>query len=267
MKGYIYKFTILTTGTYYVGQHFSSKKFERYWGSGRVWENRLKYWKRKYPTCWQKLIKREILWSGECTQKLLDKLEEVYIRKEKALKSDGCGGCNILPGTSNKFGSGSPMNDPEVVKKVSKSMKKFFKEHPDVKEEIHRKRRWALENTDYKQRISNTLKGRYSGEKNPNYGNYWTDEQKEALSKKMVGRYDGKKNPNYGNKWSEEKKNQLSKKLHERTQSDGYVNPMQDKVRITNGSVNTIISKDAPLPEGYWYGMTRGVRKKKKYEN
>ena len=63
MKGYIYKFTILTTGTYYVGQHFSSKKFERYWGSGRVWENRLKYWKRKYPTCWQKLIKREILWS------------------------------------------------------------------------------------------------------------------------------------------------------------------------------------------------------------
>ena len=90
---------------------------------------------------------------------------------------------------------------------------------------------------------------------------------RQALSKKMIGRYDGKNNPNYGNKWSEEKKNQLSKKLHERTQSDSYVNPMQDKVRITNGSVNTIISKDTPLPEGYWYGMTRGVRKKKKYEN
>ena len=86
MKGYIYKFTILTTGTYYVGQHFSSKKFERYWGSGRVWERIINKMKRKYSICWKKLIKREILWSGECTQKLLDKLEEVYIRKEKALK-------------------------------------------------------------------------------------------------------------------------------------------------------------------------------------
>ena len=239
MKGYIYKFTILATGTYYVGQHFSSKKFERYWGSERAWERIINKMKRKHPTCWKKLIKREILWSGECTQKLLDKLEEVYIRKEKALKSDGCGGCNILSGTSNKFGSGSPMKISSVAKKQSKTLKRFYEEHPDVKEEIHRKRRWALENTDYKQRISNTLKGRYSGEKNPNYGN----------------------------KWSEEKKNQLSKKLHERTQSDGYVNPMQDKVRITNGSVNTIISKDTPLPDGYWYGMTRGVRKRKKYEN
>ena len=55
--------------------------------------------------------------------------------------------------------------------------------------------------------------------------------------------------------------------IYKFTISDGYVNPMQDKVRITNGSVNTIISKDTPLPEGYWYGMTRGVRKKKKYEN
>lgn len=119
---------------------------------------------------------------------------------------------------------------------------------------------------EVRDKIKNKIieRGGVEGEKNPNYGNYWTDEQKEALSKKMVGRYDGKKNPNYGNKWSEEKKNQLSKKLHEKAQSDGYVNPMQDKVRITNGSVNTIISKDTPLPEGYWYGMTRGVRKRKK---
>ena len=55
--------------------------------------------------------------------------------------------------------------------------------------------------------------------------------------------------------------------IYKFTISDGYVNPMQDKVRITNGSVNTIISKDTPLPEGYRYGMTRGVRKRKKYEN
>ena len=54
MKGYIYKFTILTTGMYYVGQHFSNKKFERYWGSGRVWERIINKMKRKYPICWKK---------------------------------------------------------------------------------------------------------------------------------------------------------------------------------------------------------------------
>lgn len=157
--------------------------------------------------------------------------EHVYIKKYRS--QDKNIGYNIADGDVNTSGY-NPAKLPEVRDKI----KNKIRERGGMKEE-----------------------------KNPNYGNYWTDEQKEALSKKMVGRYDGKKNPNYGNKWSKEKKNQLSKKLHERTQSDGYVNPMQDKVRITDGSVNTIISKDTPLPEGYWYGMTRGVRKKKKYEN
>ena len=52
--------------------------------------------------------------------------------------------------------------------------------------------------------------GRYSGEKNPNYGNYWTEEQKRKQSEKMKGRYVGEKNPNYGNYWTEEQRRHLS---------------------------------------------------------
>lgn len=265
MKGIIYKFTILTSKIYYVGQHCNNdNNFDNYWGSGRVWEIYLNKVIKKYPKKWKKLIKREILWSGECNQKLLDKLEEVYIRKEHALKSEKMGGCNILPGTSNKFGSGSPMKISSVARKQSKSMKKFYKEHPEEAKKIKERRQWALDNTDYKEKISKTLKGRYVGEKNPNYGNYWTLAQKRVMSRKMAGRYKGKNNPNYGNKWSEEKKKEMSEKLRKKNSEKGYVNPMQDRVRITNGKVNITILKDEPLPDGYWYGMTRGVRKRKK---
>lgn len=48
------------------------------------------------------------------------------------------------------------------------------------------------------------------GEKNPNYGNKWSDQQKQEASKRMAGRYDGEKNPNYGN-WGE--KNPLTKHI------------------------------------------------------
>lgn len=37
-----------------------------------------------------------------------------------------------------------------------------------------------------------------TGEKNPNYGNKWTEEQKMTASKRTMGRYAGENNPMYG---------------------------------------------------------------------
>lgn len=119
---------------------------------------------------------------------------------------------------------------------------------------IHQKRQMTLDNTDYKKRISQTLKGRYAGEKNPNYGNYWTPEQKAQLSAKMKGRYAGENNPNWNNRWSAEQRQALREKFRVKYEQ-GYTNPMQGKVRITNGEINTVIPKDSPLPDGFWYGM------------
>ena len=40
-----------------------------------------------------------------------------------SLYSENLGGGNILPGTANKFGSGSPMKDPEVARRVTEQLR------------------------------------------------------------------------------------------------------------------------------------------------
>ena len=270
--GIIYKFTIIAKykfdghKPFYVGQRWESKSIDKflsrncsnYPGSGSIWTDFVNRLKQDYPTCWRKLIKREVLfYSDNCSQKVLDKMEEYYIKKEKSHYSYKNGGCNILWGTANNFGSGSPMKDPMVRRKQSESLKKTFEKHPELIKAIHEKRQWLMDNTDYKEKISNTLKGRYIGDKNPNYGNKWSKEQRLKLKEKMTGRYKDDKNPNYGNKWSEEKKKEFSNKLKERNHSVGDKNPMFGKVRITNGIINTTILKTDKLPEGFWFGMIR----------
>ena len=128
MRGTIYKFTILAgvlyngNKPYYVGQYVGDK-FYSYWGSGHLWLRFVSGLKNRFPTCWRKLIKREVLFEGKCSQKTLDKLEEIYIRRNLAIYSNGLGGCNILPGTANKFGSGSPMKDPDVARRVTEQLR------------------------------------------------------------------------------------------------------------------------------------------------
>lgn len=138
MIGIIYKFTILSSikrdnsKPFYVGQHwekrglkhFLSSSVSNYPGSGAIWEELYLLLKRKFPTCWRKLIKREVLFYSEnCSQKALDRMEEYFIKHEKSHYSYEVGGCNILWGTANNFGSGSPMKDPTIAAKHSEKMK------------------------------------------------------------------------------------------------------------------------------------------------
>ena len=271
MIGIIYKFTIIAKYKYdghkpfYVGQHVGENDFDDYWGSGTIWNNFLDKLKQDYPNCWMRLIRSETLYIHECSQKALDKLEEYYIKKCKAHYSYKQGGCNVLWGTANKFGSGSPMKDPMIAKKCAEKFRKHLREHPETMERIQSKRIWKLHNTDYKQKISRTLKGRYVGENNPNYGNYWTDEQKKRQSDKMIGRYVGENNPNFGRKWSDEKRKNMSEMLRKTGVQRGENNAMYGKKRITNGVINTVIKEGEPLPDGFWYGMK--PRNKKTYED
>lgn len=50
-----------------------------------------------------------------------------------------------------------------------------------------------------KQRISDSLKGKFKAELNPNFGNWWSDEQCKRLSEKVKksGRYVGENNPTW----------------------------------------------------------------------
>lgn len=258
--GIIYKLTIISkykfdsNKPFYIGQHIDLGKFNSYFGSGSIWSDFINKLQKDYPKNWRHFIRREILWSSEtCSQKALDKMEEYFIKKEKAHYSYELGGTNVLWGTANKFGSGSPMKDPMVRKKMSEKMKNFHKYNPKRANEMETKRLLTLNNGDYKNRISKTLMGRYKGSKNPNYKNKWTEEQKKALSEKMKGRYKGSKNPNFGNKWTDEQKKAMSEKLNKVKR----INPMLGKIRINNGIVNSSINIGEEVPKGYKMGMIR----------
>ena len=86
MIGIIYKFTILVKykmngyKPFYVGQHVDKGDFESYWGSGSIWEDFVDKLRNKYPTCWEKFIKREVLYKHECSQKALDNLKNTISR-------------------------------------------------------------------------------------------------------------------------------------------------------------------------------------------
>ena len=162
MIGIIYKFTILAKykkdghKPFYIGQHVGVNDFNDYWGSGKIWSNFLDRLKKDYPKCWMKLIRREILYIHECSQKALDKLEEYYIKKEKAHYSYHLGGCNVLWGTANKFGSGSPMKDENVRKRMSEYMKQYYKthKHPTLGRKVNERHKKLLSESHVGKKLS-----------------------------------------------------------------------------------------------------------------
>lgn len=253
MLGIIYRFTIvgsiLKDGVepFYIGQHWSAYSAEdfvrgtqdKYYGSGVYWLtfiDKLKVYKRRK---WRNYLRREILYSSEnITQKGLDVLEAYYIRKYEALDVLKKGGCNVLVGTANGFGSGSPMKLPWVAKKAGASLRRGYKEHPERIKRLSE--------------IGKTL----LGNKNPNFGNRWSWKKKIQLRKTLRERRDfwGDKNPNYANYWSDEQKAKMSKKTKE-AYKRGRRNSMQDKKRITNGIINTVKEDNVIMPEGFRFGM------------
>lgn len=260
MLGIIYKFTIITNGKFYVGQH-SVNDFNHYWGSGSIWNDYLTSLKKKFPNCWQKLVKREILYQGNCTQKTLDKLEEIYIRREHSHYSENFGGCNVLRGTANKFGSGSPSKDELVKNKISKSRKGkctgtehfLFGKHWDEKT---------------KKKNSSSNLGKQSGEKHWHFGQHWSDDVKKKIGDKNRGKQPwlGKHHSEetkkklsehfIGKKWSEQSKRKMSNSV------TGNKNPMYGKIRITDGVENKIIDSNLPIPDGWSRGITRHGKRK-----
>lgn len=260
MNAIIYKFTIKTSNRFYVGQ-YSGNKFNQYCGSGSMWRDVLKGLQKKYPSCWKQLVKREILWQGECNQKTLDKLEEIYIRREHANYSEKLGGCNILWGTANEFGSGSPSKDDLVKKKISKSRK-----GKHAAEEHHMFGKHWDEETKKQNSISNI--GKQRGEKHWNYGKHWDEETRRKISESNKGRQSWlglhhteetkrKLSEHFtGKKWKDESKLKMKKTM------TGKGNPMYGKIRINNGVVNSVISIGEIIPDGF----VRGCLRRKKDE-
>lgn len=261
MIGIIYKMTILTTGKYYVGQHIG-EDISNYWGSGRIWLKHIKFIKNRFPKCWKKLVKKEILYKGECNQRTLDKLEEVYIRREKSLHFLNLGGCNILPGTVNNFGSGSPSKISYVRKKISKvnrgrpckeeNKKKFSKMYSgsgnpfygkhhtkETLEKIQRNRKPFIWSKEIRDKVSKTLRKKYKNGEivNAMYGKHHTEETKKKLSlifsgenNPMYGKHFVKEqHPRYGKHWDEEHRKHQSEVIKEKYRKGEMESPMKGK--------------------------------------
>lgn len=248
MKGTIYKVTILTGVKYngykpfYVGQH-NKILDNKYFGSGRMWLKFIYCLKKRYPTKWRKMLKLEILYESEkCTQKTLDVLEEYYIKKEKSHISYKLGGCNILWGTSNDFGSGSPMNNPDVVRRVTNKNrgKKGRKNSEEVKRvmSISAKKSWKNANERRKivsERVSYYMQ--HGGAEKLSIerkGRKFSDETKRKISEHHAD-FSGRKHPLYGSTF----------------------------MWITNGVKNKRFNGvELDIPQGWFKGYTQKIKKK-----
>lgn len=253
MVGIIYKFTILTKykldgrKPYYVGQHWGS--LDNYFGSGSIWDDFLKRMKKDYPTCWKKLIKKEVLYERHCTQRVLDKMEEYFIKKEKSHYSYKVGGCNVLWGTANKFGSGNPTAEEHVRKKMSLKAKERTS-RPEVRKFLSEMNTGKKHTEEVKKKISMRLKGKKFNEKH-----------KERISKSLKGR---KLSDSHILNMSEAMKGKKHTEEWKRKHSEamsGNKHPLYgcSFTWINNGERNKRLNINEPIPEGWKLGYLSKV--------
>lgn len=204
MIGFIYKTTCLVNGKIYIGRHEGSEN-DGYIGSGVRFTCAVKKYGREN-------FKREIL--RYCnSENELSIWEYVFIKKFKS--QDPNIGYNIAEGNVNE-GKYNPAKIPEIRNKMievnrrttsdlnyrkrqSEIMKEYYKTHPAAFAGKHH-------SEEVKRKISEAKMGKPSANK----GVPASEEQKRKQSEKMKGRYLGEKNPNYGNKWTEEQRKHLS---------------------------------------------------------
>lgn len=250
MIGIIYKFTLIcelkyqNRNPFYIGQRLERISVDHfmfnseYWGSGAIWQRFLKALKRRYPNNWRCLIKREILFSSDkVTQQGLDAMEAYYIKREKSHYSFGIGGCNVLWGTANQWGSGSPMKDPNVAKRVTNKLKgrRGAKRSKEGKRNISIAAKNSWINADERRKkLSDLQKSRMSD-----------PVRKEKMRKILKGR-----------KFSEETIAKMIKN-HHHLSKDKHPLWGSTFIWITNGVNNKRHNPEQEIPEGWFRGKVQ----------
>lgn len=226
MKVYaiIYKTTCLVNGKIYIGQHFvkSQKTLDPWYiGSG----------KPKFERALNKYgadnFKRDIICKVTVFDiALINFLEEFFITKYQSRNDDI--GYNILNGSVAEC---NPMSLKGVRLKVSKSMKRLFKDPRN----------------------------------NPMYGK----KQSEETRRKIANKAKGRQSPRKGVKLSEETKQRIREGVKAKCSSDEFRQKLSDshkgillgekspnfgKFLINNGNASKMHPKDKPIPRGWRKG-------------
>lgn len=263
MVGIIYKFTILTNRRFYVGQH-EAKSVEEfliskpslctcYWGSGSaIWEHVLNKLIDKYPSCWNRLVKREVLIVlSSYSPKSLNKMERYWIKKSKAHHSYKVGGCNFLWGEANGDDWVNAMKLPEIRAKVA------AKNRISMKGKLAGKKHWNYGKKrpkEVKEKISKAQSGK---KMHPNtrkaLDNYIHSSKTEEHRRKIGDAQRGNKSVHFGKKLSEETKLKMSLALRRKFENG---HPNKGKKWITDGINNKKHDSKLPIPKGWKYGRT-----------
>ena len=113
--------------------------------------------------------------------------EELDSLECKYIKEFNC----IDNGYNNKEGGSDGKHSEEVCNKISEAMKGKFtgENHP-----LYGKHRTEEE----KRKISETRKGKTKGKNNPMYGKHRTEEERRKISESLKGKFTGENNPMYG---------------------------------------------------------------------
>lgn len=241
----VYKTTYLPTKKIYIGQHKvrNEKTLDPWYvGSGSEIEDLQNKDKKKLGGYWRKLYKRDILAKIRTDDiQVVNDIEVFYILK---------------------FDSINPTIGYNIIDKATI----FDMERMDER---------------VKRKISNSLKGKMSGEKHPMYGKHHSIGSRKLISNAMMG----DKNPFYGHHHTEETKSKLSKDKIGKHVSE-YVkaavsmahkgkivsNEIKNKISltttgrksITNGVKNSWLLVGQELPEGWWFGRLPYKVKRKK---
>lgn len=213
MIGYIYKFTLTTTGKIYVGKRQSSIFDEKYFGSGLYWKRALKQHGGKAA------VQREVLEWCETKEKL-NLQEKYWIAKLNA--RDPNIGYNIATGGDG----GWDFQDWSGENNGMYGVHRFGEANPNYGNH------W--DETSRKQ-MSNTIKARggHHGKNNSMYGKHLSEETKEKI---RASKFDEFGNSKYGGK------NSVLYGKHE-------THPCFGLHWWSNGKDKPIKAKDCPGPD------------------
>ena len=196
---FIYMTTNLINGKKYIGMHKGSET-DDYLGSGKLLLKAInKYGKENF--------KRKILEFSNSKDEL-EKLEVYYIKKYNAVYDDNFYNIHVGGSGGNTIAGYTSEQKEEYKLKMRESLLncnnppygKPFSEKTKNKIRMKKLQYWENISEEERKNFSEIMSNAVKGEKNPNFGNYWTDEQKQHLSELRIknGKSKGKLNGMFG---------------------------------------------------------------------
>jgi hypothetical protein len=222
-------------GNFYIGKKFApSSKTGNYYGSGvHLNHSMLKHGKEKFQ--------KTILCEGYFTIKQLNILEKFYISLYRE---------NWNAHYNHTDGGDGGVRDEISLKKSSESLKKTYREHPELREKIRQQMLILGQNPEFKLKVSQGNKGKKR-----------TEEQKKTYSKSATERANRQEMKDKmskiltGKKRTEEQKQYISKRTKEK------MNNPEIRQKISEGKKQSCLNDEIRLRSG------NGTRGKKWYNN